>query len=341
MKSTSPAPSYATQYIADLQQRIPVVGDKALVDLVNGLEVSHDVIRYREGRSFLRQLVDKLNGKDDKLQSLIDNNFVAGQATLHQWVLELCDSVRISQVALQATQASLLETRSAIRRQYERLQVQAGKLQALDQRLEQLSSQLYDRFDQVEQRIHQIELRMAARDDFDQIVAAWAAGQTYQKLPWALQIPLLVREVFSSSVITYELQSKDTQFFRSLLINRVIETSKQMPTKFFGLEDLLEQSWQELSEPDQGLIAGLLEVRSIPQHRLRHMPYLFTIGTTLELATLPADTKPIKSAKCAIALRRSQFDDIPGITDTRRFVSQLIQEIADDHLTILAGNKVL
>ncbi|GAB4371210.1 MAG: hypothetical protein Kow00121_12560 [Elainellaceae cyanobacterium] len=339
--SVSSISNQATQYLVDLQQRIPVVGDKALVDLVNGLDVSRDLIRYRNGRSFLRRLTDKLGGKDEKLQSLLDTNLVVGQTALHQWMLELCDSLRISQVALQATQESLLETRNAIRRQHERVQLQESRLQALYQHLEQLSAQMHDRFNQIEERIGRVELRVAAKDDFDRILSAWTSEQTYRKLPWAVQITLLIREVFSSTVIAYELKSGDTMLFRELLINRIIEASRHMPKSFFGLADLLEQTWAGIPEADQDLVAGLLEIRFIPQSRLQRTPYLFTIGTTLELATLSSSIRPAKPAKCAIELCRNQIDDVPAVTDTRQLVGQLVQETANDCLSIMTGSTYL
>lgn len=335
MNSTSSTSGQAVQHLRDLQQRIPIVGDKALIDLVNGLDVSRDVIRYRKGRSFLRCLADKLGGKDEKLQNLLDCNLVAGQAALHQWVLELCDSLRISQVALQVTQESLLEARNAIRRQHARIQAQESKLQALYQHLELISLQIQTRFDQLEERISRVELRIAAKDDLDTILSAWLAKQTYRELPWAVQVPLLLREVFSSAVIAYELQSDDTMLFRDLLTNRIVEASRQMPQNFFGLSDLLEQTWISTPENDRDLVAQLLEVRSIPQHRLQKIPYLFTIGTTLELATLDVDARPAKPGKCAIELCRRQVDDIPSITDTRKFVEKLVQETANDCLTTM------
>lgn len=338
MNVTSITSSQTIQYLAGLQRRIPGVGDQALIDLMNGLDVSHDIIRYRKGRSFLRRVTDKLGGKDEKLQSLLDSNLVAGQAALHQWMLELCDSLRISQVALQATQESLLETRHAIRKQHERIQMQESMLQALYQHLEQLSAHMHDRFNQIEERISRVERRVAAKDDFDRILAAWTSEQTYRKLPWAIQVTLLIREVFSSTVMAYELQSGDILLFRELLTHRIVEASKQMPRSFFGLADLLEHTWTSIAEDDRDLVAGLLEIRSVPQSRLRRMPYLFTIGTTLELATLSPNTKPAKPTQCAIELCRNQIDDIPAITDTHKFVAQLVQETANDCLTVMTGS---
>lgn len=324
--------------IETLQQRIPVVGDKALVDLVNGINVRGDILRYRRGRSFLRHLADRLGSKDEKLQMLLDSNFLIGQDTLHQWILELCDSVRISQVALQATQTSLLEARSAIRQQHRRLENQDDKLLVLSQRLNQISEQVGQRLDRYEERLQRLELRVAAKDDLERVLAAWVSGQTYTQLPWALQVVLLAREVFSSDVVTYELQTHDQSQFRQFFINRIVAESRQMPQSFFGLAQLLDQSWIEMADDDQELITGLLEVRSVPRHRLQSTPHLFTIGTTLELATLPQAARPAKPAECAIELCRAQIGSITYVTDIREFVNHVVEETANDCLAIMTGS---
>ncbi len=44
--------SPSTRRLEALQRQVPVVGDKALVDLVNGIQVSKDIIRYRKSRGF-------------------------------------------------------------------------------------------------------------------------------------------------------------------------------------------------------------------------------------------------------------------------------------------------
>ena len=321
-----------------LQQRIPVIGDKALVDLVNGINVSGEILRYRRGRSFLRHLVDRLGGKDEKLQMLLDSNSLMGQEALYQWVLELCDSVRISQVALQVTQTSLLEARNAIRQQYQRLENQDEKLLVLSQQLNQLSEQVCHRMDRHEERLQRLELRVAAKDDLERILAAWVSGQTYTQLPWALQVVLLAREIFSNDVVAYELQTHDQSQLRQFLINRIVGESRQMPQSFFGLAQLLDQSWIEMADDDQELMMGLLEVRSIPHHRLQNTPHIFTIGTTLELATLPQSARPAKPAECAIELCRAQIGSITYATDTREFVGCVVEETANDCLAIMTGS---
>lgn len=328
-------PSPSTRHLEELQRRVPVVGDKALIDLVNGIQVSKDLIRYRKNRGFFGRLINTLDGSDRKRQLLLDGNLLAGQEALCSWVLELSDSLRISQVALEVTQNSLLEARDAIRSQKQRLQRQEEALLQLSYQLNQLAQQVGTRLNQLETRVRKLEVRVAANEDLDQIVTAWAAEQTYTQLPWAVQVALLAREVFSSSVATYELETGDTTRFRPLLTNKILATSKQMPKSFFGLADLLERSWAEMTNSDRDLTAALLEIRSIPPQRLQNTPLLFAIGTTLELATLPEEARPIKPAQSAIALCRAQIDSISRTTSVREFVTAIVEETANNCLAMM------
>lgn len=336
--------SQSTHRLEELQRRVPVVGDKALIDLVNGIQVSKDLIRYRKNRGFFGQLLDTLDGSDAlcasfasrKRQLLLDGNLIAGQEALHQWILELTDSLHISQVALEVTQQSLLEARDAIRRQKQRLQLQEDALLALSQGLDRLAQQVGTRLNELEARVRKLEVRVAANEDLDRIVTAWAAEQSYTKLPWAVQVALLAREVFSSSVATYELETGDTTRYRSLLVNKILSTSKQLPQSFFGLADLLDYSWKPMVDSDRQLSAALLEVRSIPQPRLHNTPLLFALGTTLELATLPEEARPSKPGQSAIALCRAQIGSVSRTTDAREFITTVIEETANDCVAILS-----
>ncbi len=206
-KSSNTFPSPFMQNLEELQRRIPGVGDKAIIDLINGIQVSKDIIRYRKNRGWFGNIIATLDGSDNKRQLLLDGNLIAAQEALSNWVLELTDALKISQVALEVTQNSLLEARDAIRNQKQKLQKQEDAIIQLSEQLNQLAQQVVTRINNIESRIRKLEIRVAANEDLDQIVTAWSAGQTYTKLPWAIQIALLAREVFSSSVIMYELET--------------------------------------------------------------------------------------------------------------------------------------
>ncbi|WP_353933071.1 diguanylate cyclase regulator RdcB family protein [Okeanomitos corallinicola TIOX110] len=325
----------STQTLEKLQRRVPVVGDKAIIDLINGIQINKEMLRYRKNRGWFGNLISKLDGSDNKRQILLDGNLIAGQEALANWVLELTDSLKISQTALEITQNSLLEARDAIRHQKQRLQKQEDAINKLSEQFNQLAEQVHQRLNNIESRIRKLEVRVAANEDLDHIITAWAAGQTYSQLPWAIQIALLAREVFSSSVINYELETGDKERYRQLLVNKIIAHSKQLPNSFFGIGDLLEQTWISMNNDDRELTAGLLEIRSIPQKRLTNIPHLFVIGTTLELATLPEEVRPNKPAQSAIYLCRAQIDSISRTTDAREFITTIVEETANDCLTII------
>ncbi len=340
--------SPSTRRLQELQRQVPIVGDRALIDLVNGIQVSKDIIRFRKNRGFFGQLLDTLDGSNQQRQLLLDGNLLAGQEALYQWVLEITDSLRISQVALEITQQSLLEARAAIRHQKERLQNQETAFLRLIEVVSNLEREVNHRIDLLEARVRNLEIRVAANEDLDRIITAWTAAQTYNNLPWVFQVALLTREAFTSSVAIYELATGDLNKFRNLLVNKILSHSHSIPKSFFGFADLLDRSCAEMKANDsfardrfslQELTTALLEVRSIPLQRLQNTPVLFTIGTSLELAILPENAKPSKIGECAIALCCSQIYPIYRTTDARELVTAIVTETANDCLETLSRSS--
>ncbi len=327
--------SPSTRTLEELQRRVPGVGDKAIIDLINGIQVSKDIIRYHKNRGWFGELWDKVDGSNSKRKLLLNGNLVSGQEALSSWILEVSDSLRISQVALKVTQNSLLEARDAIRNHKQSLQKQEYAIVQLSDQLDELAQKVTTRLNNLEAQVRRLEVRIAANEDIDHIVTAWVAGQTYTKLPWAVQVALLAREVFSSSVMMYELETGDTERYRQLLVNKIIATSKQLPDSFFGLGDLLDQSCMRMTKDDQELTAALLEIRSVPQQRLVNTPHLFVIDTTLELATLPTEARPSKPAQSALALCRAQIGTISRTTDAREFITYAVEETANDCMAMM------
>lgn len=331
--------SKSTQHLEELQRRVPIVGDKALIDLVNGIQVNKDLIRYRQNKGLLGQILDKVNGSDRQRQILLDGNLIAGQEALHQWILELTDSLHISQIGLQITQQSLLETRNAVRNIKQQLTRQEEDIHKLIECFSQLDRQLNFKLNEIEARIHDLEIRVTANEDLDRIITAWMARQTYTKLPWSIQVALLAKEVFSSAVLNYELETQDITRFRPLLVNKILSSIPQLPKQFFTITDLLDRTWQEMETGDRILASALLEMHSIPRSRLVNCPILFTLGTTLELAILPEEAQPKQPAKTAFAICRAQINSISRTTDAREFITAVVEETANDYLSIVLRSR--
>lgn len=325
------------QSLEQLQRRVPILGDKALLDLVNGIQVNQEMIRYRKNRNFLGQVLDNLTGQEQKRQILLDGNLITGQEALHQWVLELTDSLRISQVGIQITQKSLLETRQAIRILKANLQKQGQDINNIINCLNNLQTTLNTKFQNIEQRIHQLEIRVSANEDLDGIITTWLAGQSYSQLPWPIQITLLTKEVFSSAVINYELETGDTDKFRTLLACKLLAACNDLPQSFFNHSDLLDLSCQQMSSQDLLLTYCLLEVHSISPSYLYNSPLLFSLGKTLEFATLPETDRPKSPGRIALTLCRNQIGSISHTTDAQEFINTIIQETANHCLTLMSS----
>ncbi len=252
--------------------------------------------------------------------------------------MDLTDSLRISQVALEITQTSLLEARNAIRKQKEVSGGHRHDINVLDEKLNSISHRIENKIDQIEDRVRLLELSVEAQRDFERIVTTWEAKRTYRDLPWMIQVVMLVKEVFSSSVAIYELRTQDTLTYRHQLVNRILATSEITNTKFFSLSDLLDSAWQQVSSRnDLELSLGLLETHTLPYSRKQSLPLLFTVATTLELATLDEEIRPSQPGRCAVELCRAQIQEIDYTTTTHDFITQVTHESANDSLFSIAN----
>jgi YjcZ-like protein len=318
--------SELTQRLQKLQERIPVASDRALIELVNGIQISTEAVRYRKSRGYFGQLIDELSGSDRKRDLLIQGNLVEGQTALQQWVLELSTTLNISQIGLEITQRSLAATQQSLLEARHAIRIQQQNLDELTHLIQTLSY-----------TVGHLELRIAAYEDFDSIVTAWMGGRTYTNLPWAIQVVLLAREVFSSSVSVQELRSGNSQYQQRLIDKLNAELRhREVPSQFEGLADLLNQTWENLQDPaDQLLCTSLLETRSLPLQQLINLPYLFTIGNAFELALLPAPARPESPGHCALELCRMQVAEASEITTPKAFIHAIVEETAHHCSSVL------
>lgn len=317
--------------IKQLEERIPPVSDKALIDLVNGFDVSRDILRYRKRRKFWDWLFDQCSRDEEKRQLLFDENMLVGQENMTKLVMELTDSLRISHVAVEITQQSLLEARQAIR-------IHSQELRMIQEQIEKIVSYL----DNHEERLRHIELKLTVKEDFERIITAWMSNQTYVGLPWIMQVMLLAREVFSSSVVLYELGTGNKKTYRDQLSGNIFANSKRgLPERknVFGLADEIEEACFMMGQNDLALLDSLLDIRSIAPKRLLDLPHTFIIGTALESALIPAEIRPAKVGRYALEICRQQLVRIDRTTNAEDLVNAIIHETANDCLAIMSARK--
>lgn len=89
---------------------------------------------------------------------------------------------------------------------------------------------------------------------------------------------------------------------------------------------------------DLELSLGVLEIRTLPYSRVQRLPFLFTMTTTLELAVLAEDIRPLKPAHCAVGLCRGRVQEIDYTTTMSDLITQITHETANDSLFLAAYN---
>lgn len=340
--------------LQQLQRRIPIIGDKILLYFVNSIQLNRDRIIDYKNIGLLKYFFAEFNSNKFQHNSLNHDNSIISQSIFNNVIAQLYECLDISQLGLQITQQILIQLRDIIRTQKHKFAHQQQAILKLSSQLHELAQQVGNKLHCQETQWQQIGIRAAAKSDLESIITAWQTGQAYTNLPWIIQVTFLAREVFSSAVVSYELETGDTKYFRSLLVDKIMATSQQIPQNFIDVTELLDSCWQVMENSDRtvpiqashyltdnpslrdrNLAAVLLEVRSIPQSRLFNMPLLFTIGTTLELATLPDTVRPTKPAQLATILCQNYFSSIAQITDAQEFVTAIVEETANDSIAAL------
>ena len=307
--------------IQEIQSRIPVVSDKLVYRLKGIINKSEDLIKFNENQdvwgfawSILTASSDRYDSK--KQQSVFNKNNADYQKIVVDWIQEISDKLTITQLCLVDTQTFLLKNHFD-------------------------NQEIKDEIRKTKEEIRILKIENKARQDYDRIVSSWKAGKTYTNLPWLIEIALLAREIFSSSVFIYELESGNDKYYRNLLIHNIIDKMKnrnEWREGFFSLADLLNLTCDEIKPDDIKLITFLFIFVSNYKQSLRNQPHLFLIGKTLQLANLSTKDKPSNPGKTAFDMCRSLTNKIYRTTDVEEIITLIVNETANDFLAIMYEN---
>lgn len=313
------------QYLKTLEKRIPNVSDQVLIDLVNGFQISQDILLFRERRGFLDKLID-LTGQQDRLRQLrIDKNLIEGQKFLTDLLVELNDSLSFSYVALIVMQDYIKKIGVA-------------------------NTVLEKRVENLEKRVENLEVVQALSN----IVKEWSAGGIYIELPWVVQIALLVRAACSNFLSAYELRTGQTKY-RKILVDEIILATRQCTDNFikvFNPNDCISLtqlllSCNNISSQNKGgisdieVLTWILDLEtfwSTNSDIISNIPYLMTIWKTLDLLSLPQDSIPPDPVKAAIQISRNISDSpLYHVNSLGNFIAKIVNETADSYLSLLKG----
>lgn len=159
----------------------PHLSDKAIVDLINGLEVVNDQIKVSKSRvSMFNRLADAVTGKAKQRQAMINENLAEGLNTASKWLQKHeSDFIRVN-LALGAIGNKLLETRQGMMKLDSKVDDLKDLLLFFEQTVSKKNSELND-------YIQSVDLRENARAQLESELAKWEGGKL-SKIPIELRV---------------------------------------------------------------------------------------------------------------------------------------------------------
>jgi len=313
--------------MASVIHEVPIISDKLLIDLVNGIQVNKELIDFRAKQGFLSKLLDTVFGNSDTRQNLIDANFTAISESIKEYIYRILHDLTISNTAIAITQKKLIETRDTLR----------SHQREIDS-LNDLYSELNSRLNAYEQRVKNLEsqvYRLEVIQNIDRIITAWESKRTYQRFHPILQLVFLIFELCDFCIIQYECKTGSVEL-RQYSIDRLVKSSDflpDFPVSVIDIYNTLNVKQNKDAEFQYQLAYSLLEVRSSPINRYAKQPYLFMLGTTLELnQILPSP------AKTAFEIYKRNLSDKFFLTvDRRQFIETMFREVIDDRMYLING----
>lgn len=197
----------------------PQLKEKAIVDFINGLEVTDDLIRFREevNSGFCSRIWQDLTGQTHMRQQQLDQNMAAGLHAVSDWLQVLQSNQVQSDLAITKISNKLSETRQGVMRLY--LYYNELKTQVDD--LMDHFDQLDDKFSKLEHKLQQVDAGRLAAQQMNAVYDKWEAGGL-NEYPLLIRFYLVLDEMYWGDFGTYYRQHK-SQYIE---INRFIEQVK-------------------------------------------------------------------------------------------------------------------
>lgn len=214
------------QQILDLLEDTPILKEKMIVDLVNGIEVSKDHLVVRSKRSnIFSRLWDDVSGTSSDRQQRIDQQFQKSLETICTWLQRL----QIEQIgtykATTIISNKLLETREAIRQLANSHFELRSKMDLFINEIKEFERSACSKFNSLTDEIENLGLRQSAMIHLDDVFYAWEAGVKYQAFSPLIQLLLVLEELYWSPFGAYD---KVNPEFRNQLRDRCIVQLKKL-----------------------------------------------------------------------------------------------------------------
>jgi len=166
------------QEIRRLVQSVPILQDKMIVDLVNGIQVTQDHIRLRQDRitGLGTRIFDTITGKSALRQQRIDQNLNEGLRTTMVWLENLQASQIQTDRALAYVTQKLSETRKGMIKLVDKHIELKNEVRQLTEQIHGLEEHFTRQTDQIRKELASIDMRQGALIQMDKEFSKWAGG---------------------------------------------------------------------------------------------------------------------------------------------------------------------
>lgn len=316
-----------TDDLTRFAEQIPLVTDRVLLELANGLTVASALTAQRSSRGIIARLAAQITGRDHQAQLMTLRSLIDGQQAITDWLVEVTARSTVSDLALAQVTTHLAQTSRMVADVRDRHQQLTGELQGLSELVADLAQTCVRRLDGLESWRTEVTLHMAAERDFQLATERWQADRSYANLPWPYQVLLLSREVAAGSCGRWE-YLHDAEF-STRLADRIVAQlrGRSAMAGSFLLVALLGESSDQLSDVrKRQLVAEVLGTGLDSQLALPTGPLTSTAAITMELAALPANIQPSQPAHMALELVRRRLGWLDGGATLSGFVRAAIRE---------------
>lgn len=301
--------------LEDLLEKIPVLHDKHIVDLVNGLEVAKDHIRVRESsnHSFFQRMFDAFSGKSALRQQQIDQNLYTGLESAVVWLEHLQAQQIRSDRALAHVTYKLTETRAGVQKLALRHLELREEVNLLCERMGELEERFLGQMKEVNLRLDSIDMRQSAMAQMHKEFDRWESGSYAGFSPLA-QLTIVLESLSWGAFGKYDEQNSE---FREQLFDKCVIALKRLegvPSRLIPTNEWLSAMSQDRAIAKESLVYML----SSREHNHRKIALNTAIKDTLNLQPGEHTGKNIET----IIQRR----DLPYVFNGRTLSKRLYKE---------------
>ena len=156
--------------LKELTNSLPLLSDKVIVDLVNGMDVIRDhIFELKKPVGFPGRIVDLVLGNDKKRNISIYENLSTSIDATTIWLGNIEKWKIGSDFALVSVAKKLVDTRNKVR-------TLTSKSETISSKITQLESHFNDIFSVIQNEQLQLKQRLDAKDSLDFVMSKWKGG---------------------------------------------------------------------------------------------------------------------------------------------------------------------